>query len=82
MGNLFSTSSRTCNYNCKVCMASGKDPNMVGRFHIINESQCKCNGCNTVFEKSMVYKPVIFDATKFFERPQIQKPNIGDTNQV
>jgi hypothetical protein len=43
-------------------MASGKDPTLSGRFHIINETHCKCNGCDTVFEKSVIYKPVITNA--------------------
>ena len=62
MGSRFSYSPNACNYNCSVCMASGKDPTLSGRFHIINETQCKCNGCDTVFEKSVIYKPVITDA--------------------
>ena len=67
MRSRFSYSSRTCNYNCKVCMASGKEPNLAGRFHIINETHCKCNGCNTVFEKSVIYRPVIVNPTKVSE---------------
>jgi hypothetical protein len=39
-----------------------KRPNLAGRFFIINESECQCNGCNTIFEKSKFYKPVVFDA--------------------
>lgn len=58
----FSRSTNTCNYHCPVCMASGKLPNIAGRFHLINETQCKCNGCNTVFEKNIVYRPVVTNA--------------------
>lgn len=50
------------NYDCPVCQSTGKLPNMAGRFFIINLTQCKCNGCSTVFEKSRFYKPVVFDA--------------------
>ena len=64
MGSRFSYSPNTCNYNCNVCMLSGKDPTISGRFFIINDTQCKCNGCGTVFEKSVIYRPVITDASK------------------
>jgi len=50
------------NYDCPVCKDSGKLPNMAGKFFIINESECQCNGCNTIFEKSRFYKPVVMDA--------------------
>ena len=49
------------NYDCPVCQQSGKLPNIAGRFFIINLIQCKCNGCNTVFEKNRFYKQVVFD---------------------
>ena len=44
-----------CNYNCPVCRLSSSNPNIAGRFFIINTTQCQCNGCNTVFEKEMFY---------------------------
>jgi hypothetical protein len=44
------------NHDCPVCQKTGKLPNIAGRFHIINKNECKCNGCNTVFEKSRFYK--------------------------
>ena len=50
------------NYDCPVCQKSGKLPNIAGRFFIINELECKCNGCGSIFEKSKFYKQVIFDA--------------------
>jgi len=62
MGSRFSHTSHKCNYNCQVCMETGKDPNIAGRFHIINETECQCNGCNTIFAKSVIYRPVITDA--------------------
>ena len=55
MGNQFSHQAKKCNYNCPVCKASGSTPNIAGRFFLINETQCQCNGCNTVFEKEMFY---------------------------
>ena len=55
-------SSGPVNYDCPVCQKSGKLPNIAGRFFIINLTECKCNGCNTVFEKTKYYKQVIFDA--------------------
>ena len=40
-------------------MESGiKIPNIAGRFHIINETQCQCNGCNTIYPKSEYYKKI------------------------
>ncbi len=54
-------SSRTkkCNYHCPFCRTSGATPNMAGRFFIINETQCQCNACNSIFEKEWIYsKPV------------------------
>jgi len=44
------------NYDCPVCRETGKLPNIAGRFFIINETECQCNGCKTVFEKSRFYK--------------------------
>jgi hypothetical protein len=39
------------NYFCPVCKNTGQTPNIAGKFFYINETECKCNGCNTVFEK-------------------------------
>ena len=59
MGNIiFNTDVKPVNYNCLVCMESGNLPNIAGRFFIINSSQCKCNGCNSIFNKSDYYKSV------------------------
>jgi hypothetical protein len=56
MGTRFSQQqSKKCNYHCPVCKASGRTPNIAGRFFIINETQCQCNGCNTIFEKDLFY---------------------------
>jgi len=48
------------NYYCPKCMEEGKYniPNIAGRFHIINESQCQCNGCNTIYPKNQFYKKI------------------------
>ena len=44
------------NYNCPICQQTNKIPNRAGRFFIINENECKCNGCNTIFEKDTFFK--------------------------
>jgi hypothetical protein len=54
-------SSRTqkCNYYCPFCRTTGATPNMAGRFFIINETQCQCNACNSIFKKELIYsKPI------------------------
>ena len=48
-----------CNYYCPTCKKSGKIPNLAGRFFIINDKECQCNGCNTIFDKSKFYKKYI-----------------------
>ena len=65
MGSIFSQSTNTCNYHCPVCMATGKVPNIAGRFHLINETQCKCNGCQTVFEKEIIFRPVVLSTAQY-----------------
>lgn len=47
------------NYNCPTCRKSNKLPNIAGRFHIINNYECKCNGCNSVYPKERFYKKII-----------------------
>ena len=44
------------NYDCPVCKKSGKVPNLVGKFILINESQFKCTGCNSIFNKNNIYQ--------------------------
>ena len=51
-----------CNYDCSVCQKSGKLPNLLGRFYIINESECKCNGCNTVYDKKLFFNNYLTEA--------------------
>lgn len=47
------------NINCPICQKTGKLPSLSGRFHIINDNECKCNVCNTIFNKSIIYKSVL-----------------------
>ena len=67
MGTCYSTSrgyhrmtqdNNICNYHCPVCKQSGKLPNIKGKFFLIDEFNCKCNGCNTVFDKFVYYKHI------------------------
>jgi hypothetical protein len=37
-------------------MKTEKLPNIAGRFFIINSTECKCNGCGTIFPKKQIYK--------------------------
>jgi len=53
-----SKSQNPVNYDCPVCQKTGKLPNLAGRFFIINEKECQCNGCDTVFDKTTYYKKV------------------------
>ncbi len=48
--------SNYCNYDCPVCQKSGKTPNIAGKFHIISDTECQCNACNSVFQKKDFYK--------------------------
>lgn len=45
-----------CNYNCPTCKQSGKVPNIEGRFIIINDKECQCNACFSIFNKSIIYQ--------------------------
>ena len=47
------------NYNCPKCKQIGKTPNMGGKFFLINEYECKCNGCDSVYPKEQFYKRVV-----------------------
>ena len=50
------------NYNCQKCKQSGKTPNIGGKFFLINDFECKCNGCDTVYPKEQFYARVIINA--------------------
>lgn len=57
MGNTTShTIVEPVNYDCQICMKTEKLPNIAGRFFIINSTECKCNGCGTIFPKKQIYK--------------------------
>jgi len=45
-----------CNYSCPTCKKSGKMPTISGRFHIINDKECQCNACYSIFNKNIFYK--------------------------
>ncbi len=55
MGQTYSHHEIYVNANCPVCIKSGKLPNLAGRFFLINDKQCKCNGCHTIFDKNKFY---------------------------
>ena len=57
MGNTLSHKRiKSFNYNCPICMEEGKLPNIAGRIIIINNSDCQCNGCKTIYPKSYFNK--------------------------
>lgn len=56
MGSQLSVTNK-CNYLCPICRLSGQTPNIAGRFFIINDYQCQCNGCNTKYNKTYYYYP-------------------------
>ena len=59
MGNILQTQSIPANnYFCPKCTAKNELPNAAGRFFIINDKQCQCNGCGTIYDKTIIYKPV------------------------
>ncbi len=58
MGQSQSNFQNRVNANCPECKKTGKLPNLAGRFHIINDTQCQCNGCNTVFDKKDFYTSI------------------------
>jgi hypothetical protein len=50
------------NYYCYFCKESGKIPNILGRFYLIDENNCICNGCNTIYDKKFYYKKQTINA--------------------
>lgn len=56
MGQSSSTNSDKVNINCPNCMSKGKLPNLAGKFHLINNEECKCNGCGNIYKKDIIYK--------------------------
>jgi hypothetical protein len=55
------------NYNCPNCKLSGKLPNIAGKFLIISDNMCKCNGCNGIFEKNKYFKVIVDNAKLYTE---------------
>ncbi len=47
--NLDTTRIKT-NYDCEVCLSTGRPPNILGRFVRINDIQEQCNGCGTIYQ--------------------------------
>ena len=46
------TKKRPCNYHCKVCKKSGLEPNVLGKFVIMEDNiHIRCTGCNSKFTK-------------------------------
>lgn len=44
------------NYNCEVCMKDKNAiPNMGGRFFLVGNMYCQCNGCGTIYDKKDKY---------------------------
>jgi hypothetical protein len=54
--NVETIENNSVNYSCPECQKTGKLPNLEGRFFIINDTQCQCNGCGTKYPKSQFYK--------------------------
>ena len=61
MGNISSQNIiEPVNYNCPECQKTDKLPNIAGRFFIVNDKECQCNGCGTKYPKSQFYKTVTY----------------------
>ena len=52
---MFKRTMRKCNALCPVCAKSEHTLNIVGRFFLIENGMCQCNGCNSVFNKKLFY---------------------------
>ena len=50
------------NYDCPKCKQTGKEPNLAGRFYLISDKECQCNGCKSIYPKELFYKKVVTDA--------------------
>ncbi len=59
-----SSSIKYVNYNCPICMKDGSAiPNAGGRFFLIDDKRCVCNGCNRIFDKKRFYVDVDVNGT-------------------
>ncbi len=63
MGTQFSVINK-CNYQCPICRLSGNTPNIAGKFFIINDQQCQCNACGTIYKITDYYYPYIHNNDK------------------
>jgi hypothetical protein len=43
-----------CNYYCPNCRKTNKLPNIAGRFYDINETECQCNACFSIYDKKIL----------------------------
>ena len=43
----------SANYDCPMCKLTGKTPNMLGKFNIINDKEYQCNSCDTVYKREI-----------------------------
>jgi recombinational DNA repair protein RecR len=48
---LTQSKAKGVNYDCVICKQTKEVPNLIGKFNIINETEYKCNSCNTIFKK-------------------------------
>jgi hypothetical protein len=48
------TKRYACNYNCEICKKSGKTPNILGKFIVIDNNNILCTGCRIVFIKTTI----------------------------
>ena len=58
MGQQLSFDTNPVNYECPVCIQSKKIPNAGGKFFLINDKDCQCNGCNSIFDKKQFYSQI------------------------
>jgi hypothetical protein len=55
---------KNVNYNCPICRSTNNPPNIAGRFFIINDKECQCNGCNTIFKKEFFYRSIPYNQSE------------------
>lgn len=69
------------NYECNVCMSSGRPPNMLGRFIKMNDTQVVCNGCNTMYNIAPVCEDPIIQVVSNLE-PLCEDPIIQVVSNI
>lgn len=85
MGQSNSQYSTKCNALCPLCMCvPNAIPNIAGRFFIINNHECQCNACNSIFEKTLFYKSafIIANATPHIENDESESILVAPLAQV